>query len=53
MDAVKQVDKIKNKINWYKEMGETLRHNFRILERNSIEEYPYAFKKIEKIVNGN
>ena len=53
VDAVKQVDKIKNKINWYKEMGETLRHNFRILERNSIEEYPYAFKKIEKIVNGN
>ena len=33
-------------------MREILRHNFRILERNAIEECPYAFKKIEKIVNG-
>jgi hypothetical protein len=52
VDAIKQIDKIKNKINWYKDMREILRHNFRILERNAIEECPYAFKKIEKIVNG-
>jgi hypothetical protein len=52
VDAIKQIDKIKNKISWYKEMKETLKHNFRILERNAIEECPYAFKQIEKIVNG-
>ena len=33
-------------------MEEVLKHNFRTLERNSTEEYPYAFKQIQKIVNG-
>ena len=52
VDAIKQIEKIENKLSWYKDMEEVLKHNFRTLERNSIEEYPYAFKEIQKIVNG-
>ena len=52
VDAIEQVDRIENKLSWYKDMEEVLKHNFRILERNAIEEYPYAFKQIQKIVNG-
>jgi hypothetical protein len=50
MDAIikvlKDIDKIENKIEWFKSMEDVLKFNYRILKRNVTKLYPYAFNKI-------
>jgi hypothetical protein len=54
MDAIikvlKDIDKIENKIEWFKSMEDVLKFNYRILKRNVTKLYPYAFNKIIPIL---
>ena len=50
MDAIikvlKDIDKIENKLEWFKSMEDVLKFNYQILTRNVTKLYPYAFNKI-------
>jgi hypothetical protein len=45
------IDKIPNKVNWYKDMEETIKHNLNVLEYNAIHLKPNVYIQIEKIYN--
>lgn len=53
MDAIikvlKDIDKIENKLEWFKSMEEVLKFNYEVLKRNVTKKYPYAFDKVVKI----
>jgi hypothetical protein len=53
MDAIikvlKDIDKIENKLEWFKSMEEVLKFNYQILKRNVTKTYPYAFNKLTQI----
>jgi hypothetical protein len=51
IDLLKDLKKIRNKMSFFMDMEEVLKHNYRILERNAVETYPYAYNEIVKIVN--
>lgn len=57
MDAIikvlKDIDKIKNKLEWFKSMEKVLKHNYNILNRNVTKKYPYAFGKLLEICEFN
>jgi hypothetical protein len=47
IDNIKQIDKIENKLAWYKDMKPILEHNFWTLKRNSRDLAPQAYIKIQ------
>jgi hypothetical protein len=53
MDAIikvlNDIDKIENKLEWFKSMEEVLKYNYEILKRNVTKTYPYAFNKLTEI----
>ncbi len=53
MDAIikvlKDIDKIENKLEWFKGMEEVLKFNYQVLKRNVTKTYPYAFNKLTEI----
>lgn len=53
MDAIikvlKDIDKIENKLEWFKSMEDVLKYNYQILKRNVTKTYPYAFNKLTQI----
>ena len=53
MDAIikvlKDIDKIDNKLEWFKSMEEVLKYNYQILKRNVTKTYPYAFNELTEI----
>lgn len=53
MDAIikvlKDIDKIENKLDWFRSMEEVLKFNYQILKRNVTKMPPYAFDKINTI----
>jgi hypothetical protein len=51
IQTIKEIDKIPNKVNWYKDMEETIKHNLNVLEYNAIHLKPNVYIQIEKIYN--
>lgn len=50
---LQDIDKIENKLDWFKSMEDVLNHNKNILQKNSIETLPNAYKKIKSIYELN
>jgi hypothetical protein len=46
IEVLKDIDKIENKLEWFKSMEDVLKFNYQILKRNVTKLYPYAFNKI-------
>jgi hypothetical protein len=51
IQTIKDIDKISNKLSWYKDMEETLKYNLNILEYNAIHLKPNVYNEMEKIYN--
>lgn len=47
------IDKVKNKLSMYKDMEQTLKHNYEVLRYNAGNSLPYAFRMMLKEFNKN
>lgn len=47
-EAIKKIDAIENKLEWFKSMESVLKHNYKILKRNVLNRPPLAFDKIKE-----
>jgi hypothetical protein len=48
IDAIKKIDAIEDKLEWYKSMEPIIKHNYETLKRNVLNEAPPAFDKIKE-----
>jgi hypothetical protein len=51
IQTLKDIDKISNKLSWFKDMEETLKYNLNILEYNAVHLKPNIYNEIEIIYN--
>lgn len=50
LTSLKKIEKIENKLEWYKSMKDILDHNKKLLSSNSVNKLPLPVKKIIKLV---
>ena len=48
IEAIKKIDAIEDKLEWYKSMEPIIKHNYETLKRNVLNEPPLAFSKIKE-----
>ena len=48
IEAIKKIDAIENKLEWFKSMQPILEHNYETLKKNVLNKPPEAFKKIKQ-----
>ena len=53
IEVLKDIDKIEDKISWFKSMKEVIDYNKELLKKNSVELLPNAYKKVKFICESN
>ena len=48
IEAIKKIDAIEDKLEWYKSMEHIIKHNYETLKRNVLNQPPLAFNKIKE-----
>lgn len=48
IEAIKKIDAIEDKLEWYKSMEHIIKHNYEILKRNVLNQSPIGFNKIQE-----
>lgn len=48
IEAIKKIDAIENKLEWFKSMGPIIKHNYETLKKNVLNKAPVGFDKIQK-----